>query len=293
MHYRDMLAAQSALDNQARTGNEMIEGTVVGNWDPAEGTVECQFGDTAAVFTDQGDSPTTVFANLLTPAIGFQYAPVGGERCLLIRTASGYSALVEHGPDDTPNVPAGETWDLHRNARTGTFDAGWQLQNDAVEGDGLGATVIGFRGAITRLQTKSGMLVELNDITGTLTISTPNGHSIVLDEDPAVTITTASGLIHSLDDASGLIGIGAKGEDLAADQAAIVKEHLKTLSDNIIATTVQTTITQLLDVMVAQGMPSAGLVAAIVQATDWVKNLPGINPAIPDGSVITRIKSSL
>lgn len=202
--YSDQLAAQANLPRQP--DNSVLEGYVVqGSWDPAEGTIEVLLANTAALFTDYGDAPATVVANLMTNGLGAQYGPVGGERVELFRTPSGYSAQIEHGPDDTPFTPTGEWRTLHRSG-AGIYNSGWQLTNDgATVGDGLGGSIFGYLGGLTELRTSSGeLLVSLNETTSDVTIKC-YGNTIVITADPSITLTTAAGMVTALDDAASVI----------------------------------------------------------------------------------------
>lgn len=78
-----------------------------GTYDPANGTVSALVLSTAA----SAQPMTLTGCNLLTPYVGQQSPPQGGERCLLIPTEDGsYGVLVYVFNDDTPQAPAGEWW---------------------------------------------------------------------------------------------------------------------------------------------------------------------------------------
>lgn len=147
----DLLTLTGAQNNgRGDSPNARVrEGLVIaGSYDP----IGLQFGNLAmptvqVLFCDQYADATTdnpsellsVRATLATTQIGDMAGPVGGERVLLFRTSSGWTALFEHGPDDTPKAPAGERWVAQRNAITGDVMGFLKLTNDgAALHDGLG-----------------------------------------------------------------------------------------------------------------------------------------------------------
>lgn len=135
---KDFLAAASAIVDQrpVPVGREGI--VVSGSWDAKSGTVEVLFGDTYAALDD---SEIILHPRLpvLTTQLGDQYAPVGGERCIMLPIQSGFAVLIHHGEDDSPGAPSGERWITHRGA-SGSPTAALKLTNDALTpGDGLGA----------------------------------------------------------------------------------------------------------------------------------------------------------
>lgn len=150
-----MLGALMALSGAQISGrgsgppDRVLEGLIVaGSYDP----IGMQFGQTAmptvqVLLCDQyadatEDNPSellSVRATLATTQIGDMAGPIGGERVLLMRTSSGWTALFEHGPDDTPKSPSGERWIAQRNRLTGEVLGYLKfLQDGAAPGDGLG-----------------------------------------------------------------------------------------------------------------------------------------------------------
>lgn len=86
------------------------EGIILkGTYDPTDGTASILFGDTAACFTDQGDTPNiAAHVPIHTIATGTQQGPLGDERVKCFPTPSGYVAMVVHGPDDSPGAAPGQ-----------------------------------------------------------------------------------------------------------------------------------------------------------------------------------------
>jgi hypothetical protein len=280
--------------------NQVLEGVVInGSYNSATATCQVQIGDTCSLFADSGDQAVVLQATLKTTQIGDLYGPVGGERVTVEQCANGWVASYEHADDDTPAPPSGERWVEHRNPQTGAVDAFWKHTNDAAEeGDGLGGAQYGGTAARTRTTTAGGFVIDQNDTTKTATITSPTGHVVTIDDNTAtsgVTVQTAGGLISHLDDVhqqinhiAPAVGLGATWSSLAAANNVARNTDLETLASNIVAQTIQTFVNQLLDVFVAQGVPNSALVAAIVQATNWVKDLPGIEPTIPTCSAVVR-----
>src|SRR6185437_4714620 len=94
-------------------------GTIVGGtFNPQDGSVDVSIGQSLADFIGAEVVP----ANLMTPHIGDQYAPQGGERVILMPTLGGWWAILHHEFDDSPQVPMGERHILH--AKVGTLGAG-------------------------------------------------------------------------------------------------------------------------------------------------------------------------
>lgn len=151
-----MLGALLALTGTQASGrgdspndSRVREGLIVeGSYDPvgmqfgqsAMPTVQVIFCDQYAAATDDDSSELlSVRATLATTQIGDMAGPIGGERVLLYRTGSGWTALFEHGPDDTPKVPSGERWIAQRNRATGEVMGFIKLlQDGATAHDGLG-----------------------------------------------------------------------------------------------------------------------------------------------------------
>jgi hypothetical protein len=279
MGYSDELSAQANL--RRSPDNNLLEGYVVpGSWDPAEGTIEVLIGDTAAIFTDYGDAPTTVVANLMTPGLGAQYGPVGGERVEMFRTPSGYSALLEHGPDDTPGIPGGEWGIAHRNA-DGVYDSFVKLTNDgSTAGDGLGGALLGGLGAFTQIGTSDATLQSAYDATaGTLVHQAGDIAKVVHDK------------------TLGQIGMGAAPGDLPDTAKLINNAHLTTTITNARDEMLQSLATQmsaaLITASIGAGSPAAqaAAFALIVQAAGWVTSNVSL-PTIADGSPVAKVTTS-
>lgn len=273
MGYSDELSTQANLPQHP--DNALLEGYVVpGSYDPAEGTIEVLLGDTAAIFTDYGDAPTTIVANMYTGGIGAQYGPVGGERVGIFRTPSGYSALIEHGPDDTPGVPTGEWVIAHRNA-AGVYDSFVKLTNDGPgNGDGLGGAQLGGLGAFTKIGTSDATLQSAYDAVAGMLVHQAGAIAKV---------------VH--DKTLGQIGMGDAPADLLPTDAAAAQTHLTTLATNIVQQTLQTMSAAIGAASITASIPNAAAFSGILSAASFIKNLPGINPTIPVCSTITRIKS--
>lgn len=162
----EIFATQASLDSD-RTPLVVLEGIIqAGSYDPTVGTVQISIGHTvaAASFND-GDQPDIVTAALATIGYGDQYGPVGNERALVLRAGTHYVALIEFGPDDSPNAPSGERWTIHRNS-SGATDAYDKITNDgATAGDGKAGRRI-LVGEYAVIQTTGGLQVTLNDKAG-------------------------------------------------------------------------------------------------------------------------------
>lgn len=304
--YTDELSAQANLPSSP--DNAVLEGYVVpGSYDPTQGTIEVLLGNTAAVFTDYGDSPTTIVANLMTVGIGMQYGPVGLERVELFRTPSGYSALIEHGPDDTPGALTGEWWWLHRNPTTETYDAGVRLLNDGpTVGDGLGTTEVGNDGAQTILKTKNGNITvvlqefEDDETADTLTISC-FGNVIELTADPSISlsVTGAAGTSQTIMNATtgsishvvptgAHIGIGVLAEDIALScgaNALLNIAHLSFYENGRLATALMDMIKMVTLLNTIGTMNSGQLLAALAALVgNWIH---GITLPVPSCFALT------
>lgn len=88
---------------------------VPGSWDAKEGTVDVKLLEMASTLDDNVTEQALIRygVQLATTAPGMQGPPVGGERVVLIPRHSGWSAILEHGNDDSPGAPAGEHWVAH------------------------------------------------------------------------------------------------------------------------------------------------------------------------------------
>lgn len=150
---RKLLAiAQTQAKGQGAPANpNFMEGVcVAGSYDPAgvwEGgaampSASFVIGDSYGAATD-ANNMGVVRATLLTTQIGDQAGLIGGERAILFRVPSGWAAMLEHGPDDSPQAPLGERWIAHRDPGTGEFNAFIKATNDgATAGDGMGGMAL-------------------------------------------------------------------------------------------------------------------------------------------------------
>jgi hypothetical protein len=206
---------------QTSSGSYGLSGTVVaGSYSPEDGTVEIVVGEALSNFedSDYGDQqPYKIVGSLMTPMVGFQAGPQGGERALLMPMRGGYRVILIHGNDDLgsdgPGTPVGELWYLHAKAGTvgagnkPVFDGGVKFTNDGpTTGDGLGGSHLGEDGAHSTLDTQTGHQVELNDTSKQIVVKTagvgnPNPLTTTYD-DPSQTIKHAIGtMIFSVIDA--------------------------------------------------------------------------------------------
>jgi hypothetical protein len=176
-----------ALQHQMQKQHEEalgVEGVIVaGSYNPADGTVQAIICHTvaAAAFQDPGNPPQQVYpavvgAQLETSGYGDQYGPVGGERCILRKAGTHFTAHLEHNSDDSPGAPSGERWSVHyvpSSVPTGarTINAYLKLTNDGASGgDGHG----GFRvlaGGLGSITTGGGINLSLNDTTATASLT--------------------------------------------------------------------------------------------------------------------------
>lgn len=185
------------------------------------GTVQVTSGKTAAIIGDDGD---TGFAkaqvSVGTFAVGDQYGVVGNERVVMLHTeAGGPIAVFIHGADDTPQAPAGERWTFHYDpkkilAATATYVANaWRkFTNDGkTAGDNKG----GYRvlvGGYGTFQTTNGFLIALDDTGNLISITSPGGGSIKID-DTAQQLKCAYGSASFLlDGATGTFQIDGSGD---------------------------------------------------------------------------------
>lgn len=235
----------------------VLEGVLqAGSYDPTNGTVQVVIGHTvAAAGFDDGDQPMIVTASLATVGYGDQYGPIGNERALVLRAGTHYIAFIEFGPDDSPGVPSGERWIVHRNPQTGDVDAIVKLQNNTPgTTNGVGSATVG-----------AGQVSTIYDGNG-----------------KAISHVVGAG---------GSVGVGDLVSNLGAARAAAANADLTTLSSNIVAQTLQTLATELATAAQVAGMPGAGAWLTIVSASNWVKNLSGINPTIPGCSATVFLKA--
>jgi hypothetical protein len=192
------------------------EGNIV-SYDSTDGTVEVLFGDSAAIITGpQGDGdapPTELHVPLITNHHGDQFGPVGGERCIVIPTQSGYAAHIIYDEDDSPGAPAGERWITHLDPATGNVDSYIKFTNaGSTTNDGKGGLLLGF-----------GELAE---------IETAGGHGVILDDvAKKVIVKSAGGLTLILDDNTGTIQLAGSGDPTA--DAIVRQSDLVTLLGQI------------------------------------------------------------
>lgn len=173
-----VISMVSTLQKQGQDENG-IEGVIqAGSYNPADGSVQVVMAHTvaAAAFTDAGGNqiyPTIVGARLETHGYGDQYGPVGGERCVLRKAGTHYTAILEHNEDDSPGAPSGERWAVHRGTPNGDapgeVNAWWKLTNDGAPGDGLGGFKV-MAGTRAMLETAGGIVLQLDDATHTATL---------------------------------------------------------------------------------------------------------------------------
>lgn len=196
-----------------------MEGRIVpGSYEPIDGTVQVQIGDSDAAYQlaqalgDSGDL-TQMLAHPVMPLVGNdpndQYGPRGGEPVVIENTQSGYVAKLRPdagqvnnrppgpGPFFSVQAPSGERWLCHRNA-SGDVDSAIKLTNDGpTEGDGLGGTRIGYKGALTKLLTNAGWTFVLDDTNKLGTLTSPNGVVIQVDDNNGKVYLGATGLGNS------------------------------------------------------------------------------------------------
>lgn len=216
-------AAMFARDQvgRVRLGTDGV--VVNGSYDKVNGTIDVYVGDTFSSLdpSEQAQGPLALrHVQLLTTALGHQAGPVGGERVLLIPRRSGWAAILEHGADDSPQVPAGEHHIVHYAP---TADDGaprkvvsfTKYTNDgATPADGLGGKKE-LAGGYHTVATTGGHTVTMDDTAKKVTITSAGGHSTTID-DVAKTIrhVTASGVTHLLEDTAKRIthdtGLGIK-----------------------------------------------------------------------------------
>lgn len=297
------------------------EGTIIGqSYEPATGASSVLFGDTYALLGDDGDT----FINhpglpLATSQIGDQSGPVGNERIVAIPSPTGYVLHFVHGEDDSPNVPAGERWILHRseaswNEPAPVWDAGLKHTNDAATpGDGLGGALYGLNAGLTKATTRSGHTVALDDTAKTITITSATGHVVTIDDNAAtsgVTVRTAGGMLGHFDDvaqaithqaASGVysivdgagniisqvatsVGLGGAFASLPASKGAINNDILTTFGSNINSANLQTLI-NFGNAMITAGIPNASSLIPLIIAS-LINDV-----TIPAGSSLVRINS--
>ncbi len=300
-----------------------IEGRVApGSYHPGDGTVEVAIGDSDAAYqlaSVLGDASTTVFlshprAPIANHDPNDQYGPVGGEAVTLHQTQSGYvakfhpDAATNDAPGPPPfysvKAPSGERWIFHRNA-SGQIDSGMKLTNDGpTNGDGLGGTIVGNKGALTQAQTASGHQVTLDDTAQTLTLKTAgvaSGFSItdVLDDIAQTATRTAAPGLYTIWDAAGNalshvvptgggIGMGDLFANLPTSAGAINNDILTTFGDNVNTFGLNNLI-QYAQLLQTVGAITSGQLTAMLAALveSWIAKV-----GVPAGSNVVRIISS-
>lgn len=321
---RNQLATQVAAARSVPRG-EMLEGVVVaGSWDAAEGVCQVLVGDTVgyeAPFFADGNQPFMPICTLVCPAIGDQYAPVGGERALIWESQGSWVAWLEHGPDDTSQVPAGERWIRHRSSASPSavvYDSDLRLTNDGpTSGDNLGGAILGGTGSLTQSQTKSGARSTIDDTAHKIEHVTAGGltsgaydelkqivdsvvagqletiidgiaQKITHQASPTVmTIVDAAGeaISHVVPASGGIVALGALASALTAPgKAAINNDILTTFRDNINTGNLGSLV-NFAQAMITAGIPNAlSLVPLIIMSIIQ-------SPTVPSGSSIVKIAS--
>src|SRR6185437_14687091 len=262
----DDIALQSAVA-AFRPPDDAVEGWVLpGSWIASEGVCQVFIGSTLgfenAFFAD-GNQPLMPVCRMISPAIGDQYAPVGGERALIWETEGGWNCWLYHGPDDTSPVPAGERWIQHRKVGTlpesPQWDAAVRLQNDAATaGDGLGGTLVGGTGALTQSQTASGARHTIDDTAQVVETVTAGGQTQIFDD-----VRNAISIVPNLSRSAPLLNLGGLAGSLDSSTAAINKDILETFATNI-----RTMVGN-----VAQQMAKAAIAASMTNATEWLAGI--------------------
>ena len=155
-----------------------FEGTVVdGTYDSVNNTVDVVLLETYADFSP--GSPLR--GTLMTPMVGFQGGPQGGERAIMISTRGGWRVMLDQASDDSPQTPIGEWRAWH--AKLGTTGAGntrFRRRVCSVERRGHSRrwtwrNLLRQQGALTQAMTSGGFIHQLNDTTKTAKTLTPGG----------------------------------------------------------------------------------------------------------------------
>lgn len=101
-----------------------------GSWNPADGTISVWMNETSSILVNRTEQPLPRQGiQLLAPVHGQQAGPIGGERVILIRRHSGWIAVLEHGLDDSPGAPAGESWMTQQSGDGGSQKSSIKLKN--------------------------------------------------------------------------------------------------------------------------------------------------------------------
>jgi hypothetical protein len=208
----EIMGVVSAQRNAAEQSSAALEGVIVaGSYNAADSTVEVVIGDTYALpgFLDPSQPQAT--------QQGDQYGPVGGERVLLFRTQSGWTAIIEHSDDDSPAVKSGERIIGHRNA-LGQIDASLHLTNDGpIPLDHLGGALLGG-GGLAKVYTRDGIAIVARDDLNLVEITLPFGGPTLLLDGVAGTVSIGSAIL-TLDD--GVIRLSDQDAAFAALVAAV------------------------------------------------------------------------
>lgn len=282
------------------------EGTIVGDsYDPSSCTAEVLFGDTYSIFGDDGPAGDAYINHqklpILTTAPGDLYGPTGLERAICLPTSCGYGIVFKTWQNDTPMVPAGERWMLHKTVATQQqyspvqYDSGLKFTNDAATpGDGKGGTQLGYKGARTAAVTNSGHQVTLDDTAQTITVETASQKLSTILNDVQQKITTTAGtagtyqlfdgannLISLVVPSGGGIGVGNLWGNLGAAFAAARNNDLATF-----ATSIQTMVGNAL-----QQAAQAAITASVPNAAVWLTTIQGGLPSLSFINLASSIAS--
>ena len=279
--------SQIAQDHESQT--PIVEDGIVmaGSYDPADGTVSVGIGDTFACLPEDeiflGYTPPLTYkkVRLATSQIGDQYGPVGGERVDLHPTYGGQQAVLKHGPDDSPQAPAGERWIMQtplatiiaNGGKLGGYTQGLKFTNDgATAGDGLGGMTRHSSSFIAD-STAGGYKQIFSDTERLLSVVTPEGHTMRVDDAAGTwTFQTAQAVLGTggsmleilegstavkqyidatlghFDVVASAVGLGGRFNALPALDAAITQGHLVELAslvDNLNLSVVIQTVSTL------------------------------------------------
>lgn len=310
---KDICALVTQLINQRPDPIGLSGRVITGSYRPGDGTHEVIIGDSDAAsdlaralgdpeFTQPLVQPRTPVA---THDPNDQYGPRGGEAVVILPWEGGWVAkfIADAGTNDAPGpgpcfsvrAPAGERWIFHRND-TGELDSGMQLTNDGpAQGDGLGGTVLGHKGALTQAQTVSGHQFRLDDTAQTISATTAGGMTDVFnDVTQAITRTAAPGLYTIVDGAGnaishvvpngGGVGIGKLFSEMGSGSGTINNDILSAFGGNINSANLQTLL-NLGAAMVSAGIPNASALLPLIVAS-LIQNVD-----VPEGSAIVRVAS--
>lgn len=247
-----------------------------GTYDPKDGTAEFTVGTTAAIITDEGDTPVTPPRVTVATVYSDQYGLRGNEHAMLIPapTPSGFIALTHHDETDSPGAPAGEVWRVHRKA-DGTIDHFSKWTNDgSTPGDNLGGQVhSGF--GLHEVETKGG-LSTVHDDTAKQIKKTANAQTY--------TIWDAQG--NAISHVASEVGLGDLASNLDATTAAMRKSDLSTYESSRQNTNLQDFIKY------ANLLSSAGVITGAQLSTMLAALVSGWanTTAVPSGSSIVKIK---